>query len=237
MPTPSYTVTCTQNKLITHNVHEVRFIKPENFTFEPGQFALLDVPLIDNPDDVQTRAYSIASTPEEEDLLFVIKVKPGGRAGRWVEEQLKEGDEVRIQGPLGSFTFDCQDNRDCLFVCTGVGGAPFRSQIISALKSGEERKMDLITCVFKEEDLFWIEEFEGLAEKYPNITVHIMLSDPSPEWKGLTGRVQDIIPTIPDFKEKNIYLCGNPAMTSDVKRLCLEEWCIPKERVHMEGYI
>ena len=237
MPTPSYTVTCTQNILITHNVHEVRLTKPKGFTFESGQFALLDVPLVDNPDDIQTRAYSIASTPDEDDLLFVIKVKPGGRAGRWVEERLKEGDEVHIQGPLGNFTFDSKDGRDCLYVCTGVGITPFRSHILSTLKAGKNRKMDLIIGVFAEEDIFWTDMHKELTSAHPHVQIHITLSEPKPTWKGLRGRVQEVIPMIENFKERSIYLCGNPAMTSDVKKLCLEEWDIPKERVHMEGYI
>ncbi|MBU0767224.1 hypothetical protein KKF55_05635 [Patescibacteria group bacterium] len=237
MPTPSYTIICKQNSLITHNVHEVRFEKPEGFLFESGQFALLDVPLLDNPDDIQTRAYSIASTPDEDDLLFVIKIKPDGRAGQWVKEKLKEGDDVRIQGPLGNFTFECDSDRDCLFVCTGVGAAPFRSQILSALKAGNKCEMDLIIGVFAEEDIFWADLHDEITSAHPNMHVHITLSDPKPTWKGFKGRVQEVIPTIANFKERNIYLCGNPAMTTNVKKMCLEEWGIAKEQVHMEGYI
>ncbi|MCF7844361.1 MAG: hypothetical protein K9M03_00850 [Kiritimatiellales bacterium] len=237
MPTPSFTLKCTQNKLITHNVYEVRLEKPEGFTFKPGQFALLDVPLLDNPDDIQARAYSIASTPDEDDLLFAIKIKPDGRAGKWVKESLKEGDEIRIQAPLGNFTFNKDSDRDCLFVCTGVGAAPFRSQILGALKAGNKCKMDLIIGVFAEEDIFWSDLHEEITATHPNVHVHITLSEPKPTWEGYKGRVQEVIPNIENFKERNIYLCGNPAMTTNVKKMCLEEWEIPKEQVHMEGYI
>ena len=97
--------------------------------------------------------------------------------------------------------------------------------------------MDVLVCVYAEEDIFWLDKWRALEEEYENFHYHLTLSDPSDEWKGLRGRVQQHTPEISHFKERSIYLCGNPAMTADVKRLCLEEWGIPKEDVHMEGYI
>jgi NAD(P)H-flavin reductase len=82
-----------------------------------------------------------------------------------------------------------------------------------------------------------VEELKAFEEKYSNFTFHLSYTDPPPEWEGLTGRVQQVIPNIPDFKEKQMYICGNPAMTTDVKKMCLEEWEMQKEDIHIEGYI
>jgi len=235
--TQSFTVTCTGKKEITRDVFELRFTKPDDFEFDPGQFVLIDVPLASNPDDIQTRAYSIASTPDEDELLLCIRKRPDGRMGQWLNKGLEEGTEVRIQGPLGNFRFDCENNKDCLFVATGVGMAPFRSQISSALKSGNKQKMDLVVGMYSEKDIFWSDEFSALAAQYPNFSFNITLSDPSPEWNGEKGWVQEIITKISDYKERSFYICGNPSMTKNMKQLCLEDWNIPKEDVHVEGYI
>jgi len=237
MPLPQYTFTCTQNREIAHDVHELKFSKPDGFTFQPGQFLMLDVPSLQNPEDLQPRAYSIASTPSEEEVIIGIKIKHGGRAGEWVKQLLAPGMEVAVKGPLGVFLLKKETIRDYLFICTGAGLAPFRSMVKAALEAGESRRMDLVHGVCEQQDFFWKEELDALAETYSNFHVHYTLSKPGPEWQGHTGYVQTVVPrVIENIGERNVYVCGNPVMAGDCKRLCLEEWGIPKEEFHMEGY-
>jgi NAD(P)H-flavin reductase len=238
MPLPSFTIRCTQNTCIAHDIHEIRFTKPEGFTFRAGQYVMIDFPLIEKLDDIQPRAYSIASSPEEEDLLFVIKMVENGRASRWITEKLKPGDELRMQGPLGVFCVDAQSPKDLLFVCTSTGNAPFRSMALHALLSGEKRKMDLVFGVRNAEDLFWMEEFEKLAKEYPHFHFHPVLSRADDAWHGMKGHVQDVLPEIaPDFANVKMYICGNPAMTTELKKLCLEQWGMEKKDVKVEGFV
>lgn len=133
MPTPTFHTTCTRNAPIARDVYEFACKKPEGFTFQPGQFVLFSVPLVDNQADVQPRAFSIASSPEESDLLFVAKMKEGGRASRWILETLKPGTPVTMQGPMGLFLLDRTTQKDILFICTSTGVAPFRSMIMDTL--------------------------------------------------------------------------------------------------------
>lgn len=238
MPVPSYQLRCTHNERIANGVYEFHFEKPATFSFKAGQFVLFDVALIDNPADIQTRALSIASAPHEEKLIFVNKQKEGGRASAWIERVLRPGDEVRIQGPFGNFQVDATNDKDILFIATSTGVAPFRSQILAMIHAGSTRKIDLVFGVRNEEDMFWKEQFESMAQKYPNLFVHFPLSNPSPEWKGHRGRVQTLIPLIiPDITQRQIYVCGSPDMTKELKQLCLEEWHVEKKDLHVEGYI
>jgi len=237
MPISSYLITCTDNRVIARDVYEIRFTKPEGFTFIPGQFVLFDVPLLENLSDVQTRAYSIASAPQEGDLLFVIKMKAGGRASRWFVESLKVGDTVRMQGPFGVFTLDRSVPNDWLFVCTSAGLAPFRSQLVAFLPQ-EARRIDLIFGVHAEEDFFWLDEIRALLKSHPNFRLHLTLSVSSSSWTGHVGHVQTLLPDL--LKNRpgtKVYICGNPEMTKEVKRMCIEEFALPKADVHMEGYI
>jgi ferredoxin-NADP reductase len=238
MATPSYTVTCTQNRLIARDVYDITFAKPEGFTFKPGQFILFDVPHPDNADDIQARAYSLASTPDEAELRFVIKLTTGGRASRWIEKKLKPGSTILMKGPFGLFTLKEDDAHDLLFVCTSTGVAPFRSQILHLLKSGDTRKLDLVFGVRNEEDLFWQQEFTELAQNHENFDVHFALSQPSPSWTGHRGRVQTLVPhAVKDAALRSVYVCGSPVMTKELKMLCLDQWGIQKPNLHVEGYI
>ncbi len=237
MPTPSYQIHCTRNERIANGIYEITFEKPAGFDFIPGQFILLDVPLIENPYDIQTRSYSLASAPSEDELLLVLKMKEGGRASRWVEETLKPGDIVRMQGPTGRFQLDRETNKDWLMICTSTGIAPFRSQLVAFL-SEETRRIDLIFGVRSVEDLFWSNWLNDLARKHENLSVYITLTNPSENWQGLHGRVQSIVPNIcTDFSRTQLYVCGNPEMTKEIKTMALEVWGVAKDDFHMEGYI
>lgn len=238
MPVVTYTIPCLRNDIIADGVYEFELRKPTGFTFNPGQFVLFDVPLVENPSDVQTRAFSIASTPAEETLLFVAKMIPGGRASRWIEEMLRVGTDVVTKGPFGNFLLKAEPEQSLLFIATSTGNAPFRSMILDALARGDTRRMDFIFGVKSEKDLFWAEEFEELAKSHPNFFFHTSLSAPTGEWTGHRGRVQTLVPqVVKDFSQLSVYVCGNPAMTKEVKEMAIGQWGMDKKHVHAEGYI
>ncbi len=238
MTTPAYTVACTQKKIVAPNVYELRFTKPDGLTFKAGQFLLFDVPLADKPEDIQPRALSIASSPDEPDLLFVVKMKDGGRMSRWVEDIVTETMPVRIQGPFGFFTITPNEEHHYIFVATGAGLAPFRSQILWLLKEKFQGKLDLIFGVRDRKDFFWHEELEEAAKLHPNFRLHLSLTGNDDTWDGKKGRVQTILPSlIHNHAATQIYICGAPAMVQDVKKTCLEALKFDKKAVHAEGYI
>ncbi|OGJ77278.1 hypothetical protein A2398_03825 [Candidatus Peribacteria bacterium RIFOXYB1_FULL_57_12] len=239
MPTPTFTARCTSYRKIAHDVYEFTLATPQGFSFQAGQFVMFQVPLVESRSDVQGRAFSIASAPSEPELLFVAKIKQGGRAGRWISEVLTVGDDVLFQGPLGNFTLAPKaQEQQLLFLATCSGVAPLRSHIVEALHQGDTRPMDLVFCVRKDEDLFWADQLSALAQAHANLHLHLTLSQPSSSWKGHTGHVQDVAEeVIGNLAERSIYVCGGPEMVKAVRIRALEQWKIPKERVHSEDYV
>jgi ferredoxin-NADP reductase len=220
-------------------VYEFRLQKPAGFTFKPGQFVLFKIPLIENPADIQTRAFSIASAPFEDDLLFVAKMIPGGRASRWIEERLDVGSTIDFQGPFGNFVLNRTTEKEYMFLATSTGIAPFRSMVLSALAENDARRMDVVLCVKTEADLFWADELAAIGKDRSNVFIHVSVTAPTGSWNGHKQRIQVIAPGIAknDFSNKNVYVCGSPAMTADVKKTALEQWGIDKKDLHVEGYI
>lgn len=238
MPTPSYTVTCIRNDVIATGIHEVHITKPAEFSYEAGHFVLFDVPLIDNPEDIQPRAYSIASSPNDDELVFAIKLVPDGRMSAYLADGLKEGTEMRMQGPFGKFTLDRATEKEYVFMCTATGIAPFRSHLRTFLSEETDRKIDLFFGLLSEQEFFWKDELEDFQKQYPHFQYHICASNPTEGWDGFTGFVQEQAASIiDDFGNKQIYLCGSPLMTKAVKETAINEWNVPKEDVHMEGFI
>ena len=171
-------------------------------------------------------------------LIFIITFAYFRMLKRPMDELLKVGDTVRIQGPLGAFTLTPAKPKDYVFVGTGTGIAPFRAHLKWALEeAADTRPMHLFFGVRQEEDLFWVEELRNLAQRFPNFHAHISVSRPGDSWTGLKGRVTDIIPTvITDFTRVSAYVCGNPDMVKDVKAWFLGKG-VPKEDLHQEGYV
>lgn len=236
MPTPTYRSRVTSLVWLTPDTVQFAVTKPEGFVFKAGQFILFQVPAAGNSADLQPRAYSIASSPDEADLLFVVKIKEGGRAGRWLREDVREESEVTLLGPLGNFVM--KDERDCLFLCTGTGIAPFRSLVHDALFRRDQRRIDLLFGVRHEADIFWRKEMEEIMAHHPNFRFHLALTQPIDTWQGLTGRVHTVAHTAtPAISERSVYVCGSPAMVQDVKAAALNIWGVPKERMHCEGFV
>ncbi|OGJ64422.1 hypothetical protein A3C37_01520 [Candidatus Peribacteria bacterium RIFCSPHIGHO2_02_FULL_53_20] len=136
------------------------------------------------------------------------------------------------------FTLKPENAKEYLFIATSTGVAPFRGQIIDALQSGDMRRMDLIFGVRSEEDLFWVEELQKLSTQHPQFSLHCSLSVGSSAWTGHRGRVQTVTKSaVPDAAMRQVYICGSPAMTMEMKKMCMEVWKIDRKDLHVEGYI
>jgi ferredoxin-NADP reductase len=238
MPIPRHTITCTSKELIAKDTYQLRFTRPDDWTFKTGQFILLDVPLLDNPTDIQTRAYSIGSEPGEGDILLAVKLKEGGRSSAWIEKAVTQGTHVTMQGPFGNFVLPAVSHKPYLFLATGAGVAPFRAQIRELLARDENHAIDLVFGVRDEAELFWMNEFTELARAHERFSFHPTLTRGGDTWTGHRGRVQTLVPhLVPDIAERIVYACGNPEMTKEVKPLALEQWGVPKQDLHIEGFI
>src|SRR5215831_13138347 len=116
--------------------------KPEGFQFKTGQF--ITVTLIDPPEndaEGNTRSFSIASAPFEEDLVFATRMRD--TAFKRVLRRLELGREIRISGPFGSFTLHTDASRPAVFLVGGIGITPFRSMILQAAKDKLAHKLYL----------------------------------------------------------------------------------------------
>ena len=136
---------------------------------------------------------------------------------------LKPGDRVTISGPYGDF-FAKETEREMCFIGGGAGMAPLRSHVRQQLLGLDtKRRITFWYGARSRQEMFYDEEFKALADKYPNFTYHVALSDPQPEdnWKGLTGFVHqcaydEYLKHHDDPSEIEYYLCGPPMMIDAV---------------------
>jgi Na+-transporting NADH:ubiquinone oxidoreductase subunit F len=179
-----------------------------------------------------TRAYSMASYPEEKGLIMLnVRVCPPppdstnippGIMSSYIFN-LKPGDEVTISGPFGEF-YARETEREMMFVGGGAGMAPMRSHIFDQLKRIQtDRRITFWYGARSRREIFYEDEFNRLQEENENFKWFVALSDPQPEdnWDGPTGFIHEVLydlyikdHTAPDDCE--YYMCGPPVMNAAV---------------------
>jgi ferredoxin-NADP reductase len=161
-----------------------------------------------------------------------VTLVEGGVSSTFLHK-MKVGDRIQAMAPLGAFTMK-DESRDCVFIATGSGIAPFRSMINDRLEKKTSQKLYLVFGNRYEEDIIYRQEWESLAKKHANFKCIFTLS--RGQWDGPRGYVQEKIQEfVPDLKEKDFYICGLVNMINAVQEKLISLG-VPKERIHFERY-
>jgi ferredoxin-NADP reductase len=169
-----------------------------------------------------TRAYSIASPPGEDARfsLCLNRVQDGFMSNFLCE--MKEGDEIRCQGPFGDFILH-PPMRDTIFIATGTGIAPFRSMLHWLLADESRHQGKQFWLLFGnryEKDIYYHDQFQGLAGQHSNFHYWPTLSRGAAEWEGLRGYVQEHVPGIAQGRSDiDAYICGLDKMVKANREL------------------
>jgi CDP-4-dehydro-6-deoxyglucose reductase len=153
-----------------------------------------------------SRVYSVASSPNREDLEFCIRRVPNGELTPELSVELEEGDEVTLRGPYGELLLEEPSERDLVFLATGTGVAPFRSMIEYVFEEGfdehqgEPRDVWLFLGGGWVDSLPYHEVFQDLADDTSNFHYVPTVSREQylGEWDGETAYVQHALATYLD---------------------------------------
>ncbi len=181
------------------------------------------------------RNYSIA-TFDENKMGVLVDVGPGG-PGSIFFKNLQVGDEMRYLGPFGGFVLrDDPDVKDVYFFVTGSGVAPIKCMLEELLiKQKTKKNVNVYFGLGTEQDIIWNDYFEELSRDYPNFRYKISLSRPSEAWTGEKGYITKFVQSMENPKASSAYLCGNPNMINDAKKLLIEKG-VPTEKVYTESF-
>lgn len=190
------------------------------------------------------RAYSMASYPEEKEIMLNVRVAspppgapdnvPPGKMSSFIFN-LKPGDKVFVSGPYGEF-FAKETDNEMVFIGGGAGMAPMRSHIFDQLRRlKSKRKMTFWYGARSKREMFYVEDFDMLAKENENFEWHVALSDALPEdnWKGYTGFIHNVlfeefIKKHPNPEDCEYYMCGPPIMNSSVINMLLANGVDPE---------
>ncbi len=204
-------------KQLTHDIKQFRFrlLEPPTVDFKAGQYVQIDSKPYDKVTEVVSRAYSISSVPSEKHIVeLIIRRVPGGICTTFMHDHVKDGDEITFAGPFGQFYLH-EGGDELIFIAGGSGLAPIRSLVLDILEKNLDKKMKFFFGAVRKKDLYYVDFFRELEEKYENFTYIPALSGASPEdeWDGDEGLITDVVARhVPDALGKQAYLCGSPGM-------------------------
>jgi Na+-transporting NADH:ubiquinone oxidoreductase subunit F len=232
-----------------HHVKYSDFDIDEQYKGDWNHFGFFDVE--SKVDEPTLRAYSMANYPEEEGIIMLnvrIATPPPGRlhlpAGKMSSFifGLKAGDKVTISGPFGEF-FAKETDNEMVFVGGGAGMAPMRSHIFDQLKRlNSKRKMSFWYGARSKREMFYEDDYNGLAADNDNFQWHVALSDPQKEdnWDGMTGFIHNVLYEnyLKDHEapeDCEYYMCGPPMMNAAVIHM-LKDLGVEDENIMLDDF-
>lgn len=208
----------------THDTYTFRFQGNPlcRFIYWPGQFCTLVLNI--NGKKV-IRSYSISSSPTRPFILEItIKRVPGGLVSNWLPDNLKIGDRVDIAGPKGKFCLvPGKIPKKLFFIAGGSGVTPLMSMSRWLNDISANIDVKFFNSVRTPKDIIFRNELGLLTTRSKQFEPVIVTATRTVEegWMGLSGLVNsDMIKTmVPDFLEREIFMCGPPAFMEAVQKI------------------
>ena len=204
------------------------------FEFLPGQFVAIEevVPSVGR----QHSPYCLFSPPDgRRDFEMLIRVFPEGPLSQHLAS-MRPGTALHFRGPSGRSMVPKEPAADLVLLATGVGVSPYRSLVLHLLGGGDRRRIRLFWGLRLIEDICLTDELDALAAAHPNFSYAISLSQPSPEWAGLRGRLTESVPPLLErLGDTVFYMSGNGAMAEEMET-ALSGMGVDRSFIHQERF-
>ena len=196
----------------------------ERLGAQPGQFFIWR--FLTRRDWWRAHPFSLSAAPDGS--AFRITVKDLGDFTRRLG-QIPVGTRVVAEGPLGVFTDASRTREKVLLIAGGIGITPIRALL-------EEMDGDRVVVyrVLTADDVIFREELDKLAETR-GFELHVVVGDHATDEGRRLLSPEHLRALVPDIGEREVYLCGPPAMTAAIERN-LRHTNLPRKHVHIERF-
>lgn len=229
MKKASFEIILKDKRQIAEGTMAFIFQKPDEFHFKAGQhvrMTLIDPPETDAEGD--SRFLSIASSPQDVDLIFAVRMRD--TAFKRILGHMQAGERVLIQilvdVPHGAFALHDDPLKPAVFLIGGIGVVPAYSMIKDAIEKKLPHKLFLFYSNRRPEDASFLDELQNLAKQNPNFKLIATMTEPeksAKSWQGETGFINRAMLTkyVTDLKSPIYYIAGLPEMASAMKALLI----------------
>jgi len=188
------------------------FQKPNGYVFKEGQFCLFEI-INKNITGRTSRAFSIASTNDEQYIRVATRIVGKCSDYKEVLKTMAVGDEISMSEPKGKFCLE--EDFDGVFIAGGIGITPIRSMLLSKERIQSKRN-DVLIYSELEKCYPFKEELESLS--YLEIQY---AADIEPTQKLIIDNAK---------KYQNsvfYYVSGSPGFVNGIRSLLIEQGIQP----------
>lgn len=158
------------------------------------------------------RSYSIASAPEDDELVLTVERLADGEVSPYLVDELRTGDELELRGPVGGyFVWEESFGGPLLLVGGGSGVVPLRAMLRHHRAVGSSVPARLLYSARTLDDVIYRDELSNL-EAEDTVDVRFTLTREQPEgWEGYAGRINGALlddVSWPASDRPLTYVCG-----------------------------
>lgn len=175
--------------------------------FRAGQFAMLYAP------GVGEVAISMSGEPASPDGTLTHTIRDVGAVSRALHDAVP-GDVLGVRGPFGTdWPVEEPAGRDLVLVAGGVGLAPLRPALLTALaRRADAGRVVLVVGARAPDEFLFRDELRCWAER-GDVEVHLTVDSPAVGWPGPVGFVTEPLGRLDlDGGRTTALLCGPEPM-------------------------
>lgn len=176
---------------------------------------------------LEAHPFSLSAAPDGRALR--ITVKGLGDFTRRLADEVRPGTRVLAEGPFGVFTTAVRRRDKVALVAGGIGITPVRALL-------EEMGGDIVVLyrVVRDEDVVFRDELDELAAAR-GAAVHYVVGDHAAPQGAKLLSAAHLHELVPDIAEREVWLCGPPAMADAAER-SLREAGVERRALHVERF-
>jgi ferredoxin-NADP reductase len=166
------------------------------------------------------RSYSIASGPEDHNLVLTVERLEDGEVSPYLVDELRAGDELELRGPIGGyFVWEQSFGGPVLLIAGGSGVVPFHAMLRHRVAVGGETAIRVLYSARSLDEVLYREELQSLGA-IEHIDLRLALTRAWPDtWQGHRGRITpELLRDVSSPAEERplIYICGPTAFVEAI---------------------
>lgn len=223
---PVYQSKLKSREQVAEGTMAFHFEKPPGFEFQGGQS--VDMTMLNPPetdDEGNIRTFSIASAPFESELVFATRMRD--TAFKRSLKQIPLGTELKIDGPMGSFTLHKNAKKPAVFLAGGIGITPFMSIVAQAAHDRLPHQLNLFYSNHRPEDAPFLDFLRRLERDNPSYRFIPTMTDmdrSKQPWAAERGFIDHamLIKYLNNLNGPIYYLAGPPAMVAAMRKTLID---------------
>ncbi|HZC65753.1 MAG TPA: 2Fe-2S iron-sulfur cluster-binding protein, partial [Candidatus Dormibacteraeota bacterium] len=186
------------------------------------------------------RNYSLSDQPSADHYRISVKQEPNGAASTFIHQKIREGDQIEVAAPRGSFTLSSTD-QPVVLLSAGVGATPVMAMLHALAAASSPRPIWWLFGARNAEEHPFAEEARKLLSVLPNAKSFIAYSRPNAqdqqgrEFNGVGHITKGVLEKLAIPREADFYLCGPQAFVQDLTA-GLGAYGVPNSRIHSETF-